>query len=208
MSVIREHARGYKTPDPISAVLGSQQYAENYAPKGLTAAVLGAHTTDALKVSRYYMMTEPKIVVDFEPSPLDGLFYVDEKRAFFMAQGIVYIPVFLKERLTPAQFELRFAEARAAVAGTSGDRATRLALDKVPLDEAMEDPEIVAYIDRESMRRVADQMSAGKNWRGAAKTNVIIRTKKAVAAEVRERLIKHGGLGPDIRASFTTVAAG
>src|SRR5687768_14833379 len=104
MSVIREHARGYKTPDPISNVLGSQQYAENYAPKGLTEAVLGPHTTDALAVSRFYMMLAPQVVVDFEPSPLDGLFYADEKRHFFMTHGVIYIPVFLKERLTPEQF--------------------------------------------------------------------------------------------------------
>lgn len=208
MSVIREHARGYKTPDPISAVLGSQQYAENYAPKGLTAAVLGAHTTDVVTVSRYYLMTEPKVVVDFEPSPLDGLFYVDEKRAFFMGLGIVYIPVFLKERLTPAQFELRYADARKAVLQTAGDRGTRLALDGVPLDEAMQDTEVVAYIDRETVRRVEEQIAAGRNLRGAAKQHVIASTKKEVAAEVRKRLVNHGGLGAEFRASFTTVAAG
>jgi hypothetical protein len=173
----------------------------------LTSAVLGSHTTDVVKVSRFYLMTTPQVVVDFEPSPLDAKFYVDEKRAFFMAQGIVYIPVFLKERLTPAQFELRYADALKAVAQTSGDRATRAALDGVPLDELMADPEIVAYIDKESVRRVEDQIAAGRNLRGKAKQHVIANTKKDVAAEVRKRLTDHGGLGAEFRASFTTIPA-
>ena len=34
------------------------------------------------------------VIVDVEPSPLDGKFYCEEKRAYFHQRGVVYVPVF------------------------------------------------------------------------------------------------------------------
>jgi hypothetical protein len=98
--------------DEIAEVLGSRHYATPYYNRDLRDAVLGPHSRQLVPVTRCYMLLKPPVIVDFEPQAVEGPFWVDQKRGYFHARGIAFVPVFLGERLTKEQFAGRVREAR------------------------------------------------------------------------------------------------
>jgi hypothetical protein len=95
--------------DPLDALLGPH-YVAQYAPRGLRMA-LTPHSLTLVVVSRYYP-TE-SVVVDFEDPKRP--FLPEEKRRWFHTQGIAYVAVYQKERLTPAEFQARLEAERTAL---------------------------------------------------------------------------------------------
>lgn len=193
--------------DEISDVLGSQHYAERYYPNGLKLVTVGPHSLDLVSVSRFYMHLRPQVVVDFEPSPLDAKFWFDEKQKFFFDRGIVFVPVYLKERLTPPQFLARYKEARDNLllgkAVINDNKAlAAVTVDEViahlPPDRTVEDvlrhPASQQWIDIESLRRL-DAKIGTKKITGGARTNMLRAVKRQVIEDLREK-VKRGRMGP------------
>jgi hypothetical protein len=116
--MISQHHSSRAVADEVSEALGDRRYAEPYYWRELRDQILGPHSRRLIPVSRHYMKLDPQVVVDFEPDPLDGKFYVDEKRKFLGERGIVYVPIFLGESLTQEQFLQRVREERRANGGS------------------------------------------------------------------------------------------
>lgn len=193
--------------DEISAVIGSPHYAERYYPDGLKAVTVGPHSLDLVSVSRFYMGAKPPVVVDFEPSPLEGKFWLEEKQKFFWERGIVYVAVLLKERLSSAQFAERFKGERDNLllgrATIADDKALKaITVDDViahlPPDRTVEDvlkhPASQLWIDKESLRRLEVKIG-DKRITGGARTNMLRVVKRQVIEDLREK-VKRGRMGP------------
>lgn len=187
--MIREYSRGRGYKDEITEVLGSPFYAQTYYPPGLKERILTPHSTKLVSVSRFYLKLNPQVVVDFEPSPLEGKFWVDEKRRFFWEQGIVYVPVFLGERLTAEQFAARVKQETAAMSlGRQELREDASLRTADVLDTLLSAPDVVQMIDQEVLRRVAALPTAQSgHLHGVAKATAIKRVKREVVAEVRQQ---------------------
>jgi hypothetical protein len=193
--------------DEISDVLGSRFFAERYYPNGLKLVTVGPHSLDLVSVSRFYMHLRPQVVVDFEPSPLDEKFWFDEKQKFFFERGIVYVPVYLKERLMPAQFLARYKECRdnlllgkAVINDNKALAAVTVeeVIQHLPPDRTVEDvlkhPASQQWIDIESLRRL-DAKIGTKKITGGARTNMLRAVKRQVIEDLREK-VKRGRMGP------------
>ena len=188
-SVLRTSSPRGRGPDEISDVLGSPYYATPYYDKILRDAVLGPHSRQLVPVTRYYLLLKPPVVVDFEPQLGEGLFFVDEKRRFFHARGIPYVPVFIGERLTPAQFGQRVREARRlAEEGpvvAKEDAALRSAdppPDRLP-------PPVIMQIDREAMTILAADIRDNPNLRGGSRMKRLAAIKRRLIAERQGRVV-------------------
>jgi len=179
--VIKEVVNTRLAPDEISEVLGDKVYALRYYFNELRDRVLGIHSTDLIGVSRYYLMKKPPVAVDFEPPPPNKM-YLEEKRKFFMEKGIVYVPVYLNERLTVSQFRKRVDEEHEnLVRGYREALQDQALLTKKDLaDPLFSDPEVLAYIDRETLARCK-----AKKLRGVAMTKHIPHMKEQVIAELK-----------------------
>ncbi len=194
--------------DEISQVIGDPHYAQNHYPNGLKDVTVGPHSLDLVSVSRFYMNIKPQVVVDFEPSPLDGKFWIDEKRKFFFERGIVYVPIMLKERLTPVQFAERLKEEKDALALGRGVVSENRALNAVTVDEVirylphdrtvedvLKHPVTLKYIDDESLRQLHDRMKV-RRVTGGARENVLKAIKRQVIEDLREK-VKRGRMGSE-----------
>jgi hypothetical protein len=162
--------------DEISAVLGDCRYAERFYFPELRTRVLGAHSRELIGVSRYYLLLRPPVVVDFEPSPLEGKFYLDEKRRFLGERGVVYVPIFLRERLTPLEFRRRLNESRQIMEAISRvakeDAALAAATQLAPTHSD-------ACLDHAALRVLA---ATGPNLRGSARCRALARIRREFAA--------------------------
>jgi hypothetical protein len=202
--MIRERTVGPGIVDEISAVLRDSRYAMRHYPDGLTEAVLGPHTTDRVGVSRYYLMRDPKVVVDFEPSPLDGKMYCEEKRRFFHERGVVYVPVFLRERLTMAAFQHRVDQEHEAMRRGKAEAADDEVLDVAALIESKAMQEFVAA---EALARLNAEIRAGRKLFGVAREARLANHRNEVIAELK-RKAADGSLGREQRYRELAVAAG
>lgn len=208
---------GYGTPDEISEVIGDPRFAQNYYPSGLKEVTVGAHSLDMVSVSRYYFLATPKVIVDFEPSPLDGKMWQDEKRQWCYAHGVAYVPVLLSERLTKELFkqrveqELHFlktgakvmSEAKALALVTVEEVIAHLPPDRT-VTEVLAHPASQTFIDQETLKRFDARYASNVN--GGARANALKKLKAEVIAELRER-IKHGRMGSLVRDQQPAVAA-
>lgn len=200
--MIKAVNRQYKRNDEIDEVVGTPFYAQDYYFNDLRDTILGPHAVDLVGVTRFYLMSTPKVVVDFEPDPRVGKFYVDEKRKYFIARGIVYVPIFLKERVTKDQFaEAYRREVELTAKGHMVSMEDR-ALGGVDVEALLQDPEVMQAIDTEALRR-ADGHTKVK---GAARAHLITRYKREVAAEMRKK-VKDGRLGRYVSREQLALAA-
>ena len=202
--MIRERTIGHGIVDEISMVLGDHRYAMRHYPDGLTEAILGPHSTDKVGVSRFYLMLDPKVVVDFEPSPLDGKMYCEEKRRFFHSKGIVYVPVFLRELLQVTAFAERVDREREALRLGVQDAREDAAMDTEAL---LASPEMKDFVKREAQARLEAEIRAGRQLRGAARMTRLEALTTAVLAELRQKATD-GSLGREQRYRELAVAAG
>lgn len=188
--MIRPYVRTKNQKDEIDEVLGTPFYAQPYYFDELRKQILGPHSTNLLGVTRYYLMMKPSVVVDFEPDPREAKFYVDEKRKFFMDRGIVYIPIFLKERLTKEQFAEVVRRETTNTQSGHMDVMENRALAGVDIEEMLTDAEVIAAVNVEALRR-ADERPKVK---GGARAHLLIKLKRVVTAELRQKA-KDGRLG-------------
>jgi hypothetical protein len=132
-------------------------------------------------VSRLYLLKRPKVVVDFEPDPGEGKFYVDEKRRFFSTRGIIYVPIFLGERLTKEQFlerlhrERRVMEQGRKEAGE--DAALVRARSGIPVQPASE----ILDLDRVALQRLNDEIGRNTHLRGASRAKRLAAIRRSLA---------------------------
>ncbi len=186
------HLTGRYGVDEISAVLGDPRHAQNYYPRDLKERTVGAHSLDLVKVSRYYFLMAPKVIVDFEPSPLDDKMWLDEKRQWCIEQGIVYVPIMLGESLTKAQFATRVKQEQAFMEEGSKVHKETQALHAAGAG-AWLTPELERRIDKESLRRLASEIAQNPNLRGASRAKRLHRLKLAVIEEARRGRMKSWG---------------
>jgi hypothetical protein len=106
--------------DAISQAIGDRRFMAPYYPKGLRQVVQQRYDPP---VSRFYQWTAPNVVVDFEPPTHLGRMWIDEKRGFFHEQGIVYVAVLLREKITLPVFKARLEEAKSNLLTYSQERA-------------------------------------------------------------------------------------
>jgi len=172
--------------DHISEALGDRRHIHRWYPDGLTAACCGPMARDRVHVSRLYLFVKPQVVVDYEPAPSQGRFYVEEKRRFFTTRGIVYVPIFLRERLTRDQFKARVREELAIMRAETRTPST-VRPTPYDIERAMQSPDIQLRIDDEVQRR-----QPARPLFGAAKTNWLRRTRAEVVAQVREQVVADG----------------
>ncbi len=202
--------------DEISQAIGDPHYALNYYPNGLKDVTVGPHSLDLVSVSRFYM--HAKVVVDFEPSPLEAKFWIDEKRKFFFERSIVYVPIMLGERLTGAQFAERLKEEKDALALGRGVVSENRALNAVTVDEVIQylppdrtveevlrHPVTQKYIDTESLRIMHERLKT-KRVTGGARENMLKAIKRQVIEDLREK-VKRGRMGSEFSHREPTVAA-
>lgn len=170
--------------DQITDVLGDPRHLTPYYPGGLTEHILGPVQRGLIGVSRFYPFITPPVVVDFEPAPTQGRFYVEEKRAFFTARGVVYVPIFLREKMTREVFKGRVREAlqilRTATNGIPTPPVTPATIDAV-----MATPEMRLRIDDEVAKRVP-----ATPLYGAAKASWLVRTRAEVTEMLRQQVVQ------------------
>lgn len=169
--------------DTISEVLGDPRHLAPYYPTGLTEHVLGALQRGLVGVSRLYPFIEPNVVVDFEPAPMQGRFYVEEKRAYFTRKGVVYVPVFLQDRMTRETFKARVREALTILRSEVGTPISRPTPESV--DAIMLTPEMALRIDEEVSKRVPNVPLYG-----VAKTGWLRRTRAEVTEMLRQQVVQ------------------
>lgn len=169
--------------DTISEVLGDPRHLAPYYPTGLTEHVIGALVKGLVGVSRLYPFIEPNVVVDFEPSPLQGKFYVEEKRAYFTRKGVVYVPVFLQDKMTRETFKARVREALGILRGEQGTPSSRPT--PASIDAIMLTPEMALKIDEEVNKRMPHVPLYG-----GAKTNWLRRTRAEVTDMLRQQVVQ------------------
>jgi hypothetical protein len=186
--MIKDHSR-FGQPDDLNAVIGDPHYTLNWYPKGLREALNGPHSLTNVGVTRYY--PGPGVVVDFEPITFD--FRVEERRAYFHTQGLVYVPIFRREVLTRAQFSERLEQERAAL-----DQATvqNTPLDVPPdLEEALRDASVVAAIRMSAHQAIQARIeTTGTPLRGIALKRALETEQARLLQELRERM-RDGSLG-------------
>lgn len=179
--MIKEVVNSHHKKDEINEVLGTGIYASRYYWRTLRDQILGVHSGDLVGVSRYYLTLKPTVVVDFEPVPPEK-FYVEEKRRFFLKKGIVYIPIFLGQRLSKEQFEaLSKQEHEILVRGfREAIQDSTLLSTRELKDPMFKDPTVLQWIDSESLRRLKE-----KKLKGAAANKHLPHIVTEVVNELR-----------------------
>jgi hypothetical protein len=201
----------------ITSVVGDTRRAENWSRRDLTAACLDDVRLDphnTITVSYYFLLATPPVIVDMEPAPALSKFYCDKKRAWAHANGIVYLPIFLRDKLTRTQFEERLKDERKQLVD-----ASRLAHEVKALKRARKPqkpahagytismPEVQTLIDTETMLRIEIEEKAGLKLRGAAKATRIEKLRREVESEYLSR-VRDGSVGHQLRRQQPAVAAG
>jgi hypothetical protein len=187
--------------DEISETLGDKRYIEHHYIAELKARLLGPYTPGLIGVSRFYRWMTPPVIVDFEPSPLDGKFYCEEKRAYCHEQRIVYVPIFLRERLTSRQFAERVKDERASMEqGSKSHKAKEALLAAGTGPWATTDADMERRIDEEALRRLASEIAQNTHLRGASRAKRLRRLKLAVIEEARRG--RRNNWGASTRASM------
>lgn len=182
--MLQAHPRAGIALDEISEALGDRRYIERHYIPELKARLLGPHERGLVGVSRLYRWMTPPVVVDFEPSPLDDKFYCEEKRAYCHERGIVYVPIFLPERLTNAQFAERVKQERASMEQGSKEHKEQEALRDAGAGTWLT-PEMERRADEEALRRLAGEIAHNTHLRGASRVKRLRRLKLAVIKEAR-----------------------
>jgi hypothetical protein len=207
--VIKEFVQSRLVTDEISDVLGSRDYAMRYFFKDLSVEILGARSKDHVTVSRYYLTLNPKVVVDFEPHPLDGAFHVEQKRRYFLDKRIVYVAIFLKDRLTDAQFAERVEEAREFTKRGVWEQRQQLELDEVHVEGIELTPATELWINREVHARFLKHKAQHVRphlLKGFIELKVKERIKKELILELaRQKKRSHGRLDTIVSASDIAV---
>jgi hypothetical protein len=183
--LIREVNGAHKL-DAIDEVLGTGIYAQRWYTKELRDQLLGRHSGDLIGVSRFYLTLKPQVIVDFEPTPPDK-FYLEEKRKFFMGKGIVYVPVMLKEKLSKEQFQRRVDDEKLILIRGYREslQDTTILTNKDLKGPYFSNPEVLAYIQKESLRRLKE-----KKLKGVAAKKHLPHLTEQVVAELK-------GMTPD-----------
>lgn len=196
----------------ITEVVGDTRRAENWSDPSLTIACEGellAHS--AVNVSFYFLLASPQVIVDMEPAPVVGKFYCEAKRRWAHARNIVYVPIFLRDKLTRTQFEERLKLEKAALeaarkeAGVKRRKAVARG-EKRPQGYAVTDPEIQALIGEETLTRLQIEEQAGYKLRGCARDQRIAKIRRAVEVEFLAR-VRDGSVGHQLRNREPALAA-
>lgn len=202
----------------ITSVVGDTRRAENWSHRDLTAACIGDVRLDphnTITVSYYFLLASPPVIVDMEPAPVLSKFYCDKKRAWAHAHGVVYLPIFLRDKLTRTQFEERLKDEKKQLAD-----ATRLAHEAKALKRArkpskargsmgytISSPEVQGLIDTEALLRIQIEEKAGLKLKGFARTARLEKIRREVESEYLSR-VRDGSVGHQLRHQQPAVAAG
>lgn len=179
--------------DEISQTLGDSRYIDKYYIHELRESLLGPHDRNLIGVSRFYRWRLPQVVVDFEPSPLEGKFFCEEKRRYCHEQGIVYVPIFLRERLTASQFAQRVKQEHSAMdygrRVAKEDATLRISARVAPAVREQHDSAEsgLAEIEREALRRLAAEIAKNTHLRGASRMKRLHRIKLTVQRQRRSQ---------------------
>jgi hypothetical protein len=168
-------------------VVGDTRYAAPYYPKELTPA----HLKFPVGISRLYFLADPQVAVDFEPNPLADvpLMHCEAKRKWCYERGIVYVPIFLRERLTREQLTERLKVERSTRDAALETKDLKQALHT----EEVNDEEFNRLVDEEALRRLGVIMTFQK-FRGSGKLHALRRIRKDVEAEYLQKRL-NGDLG-------------
>lgn len=163
-------------------------YLHNWYPAGLRERTVGPHSRELVGITRFYPTLKPKVAVDFEPAPPE-LFYEDEKRRFCAEQHVVYIPIYIGDRLTVAEFKARYDAAKDMADRRWSSLLEDRALAEVTVEQWMQTPELLAAIDAECLRLCAvEEETSGKCYRGVARKAVLGRIKRDLLDELRRKM--------------------
>lgn len=164
-------------------------YIYHWYPTGLKERTVGPQSRQLVSMTRYYPTMTPRVVVDFEQDPKDIDFYEDTKRQFCHEQGIVYVPIYLLERMSVEQFKARYDAERDAMESGKRVRADDAALSQHDVEGWMMDGRLMTLMDRHTLQLItADEQATGKRYSGMARTHVLRRLKAKVLADVRGQL--------------------
>jgi hypothetical protein len=168
-------------------------YMHNYYPAGLKERTVGPNSRQLVPVTRYYPMLKPKVIVDFEPAPPDQ-FWEAEKRQYCIEHGIVYVPIWLGDKMTEDEFRARVASARQTMEHGLSVLNENRALASITIEDWIQSPELMAAMDRHALRLLsAEEKESGKCFRGVAKHAVLRRIKQQLVDELR-RGMKNGSI--------------
>lgn len=162
-------------------------YLTPYYPDGLRERILGPNARELVSVSRYYPTLDPPVVVDFEPAPPDPWF-LDVKQQFFFERGVLFLAIYLQDRLTPEQFAERYREALRVVnhKEVQQDLATVATVD---VEGILSEPGLLTLVDARSRQLVTETRdSLGRLLQGAARMHVLKRVKTELVAQLRGQL--------------------
>lgn len=198
---------GFKTKvDLTSQAVGSSHFLQPWYPDGLTERILGPLAKDPVRLSRHYF--DVGLVIDFEPDPHDERFYSEEKRIWCHEQQLAYVPIYLRDTLTIDQLADRIREARELLLSGRLETETRTMLDAAEPDVALlRDPAVALFVDQETLRRVQDGIASGKNWKGKARSHMLVRFKREIIAEILMRY-PSGAVGDEFRADSASHVTG
>jgi len=149
-------------PDEISQAVGDKRYGTPWSWRGLTRVCLGNLVKGQVTVTRYYLLRRPKLIIDFEPAPITGVkLFCEEKRRWAQNKGIVYVLIFLREKLTVDQLKARIDEETASMHRRAEERRLAEVVTSHPTPDRgtwrpqFEDPRVVEYIEQETLTRFA-----------------------------------------------------
>jgi len=192
-------------PDEISQAVGDKRYGTPWSWRGLTRVCLGNLVKGQVTVTRYYLLRRPKLIIDFEPAPITGVkLFCEEKRRWAQNKGIVYVLIFLREKLTVDQLKARIDEETASMHRRAEERRLAEVVTSHPTPDRgtwrpqFEDPRVVEYIEQETLTRFAAEETVGKRYFGKQKWHRLRYHRQMVEEEVRRR-IDDGSLGFEFR---------
>lgn len=190
----------------ICDVVGDARRAENWSDRSLAVACGGplvAHLD--IRVTFFFLLALPPVIVDMEPAPAMSKFHCEAKRAWAHARGIVYVPIFLRDKLTRTQFQERLKVERAALDTAKREASQVRARRKVatprrtrPEGYTIHDPEIQALITEETFIRIEVEEKAGIRLRGGARDQRLAKMRREVEAEFLAR-VRDGSVGHQLR---------
>lgn len=193
--------------DYVSEILGDPRRIESYAPPGFHTAIVGPYLRGiSVSLSRYYLFLDPPLVVDYEPAPSEGRFYCEEKRKWCHEQGIVYVPIFLRDKLTPEAFAERVTFETHALAEAKKDHRVEDALD-AGRTVTWDDPAVQQLIDEEAVFRLNAEIREGLKVYGTSRDKRLSRIRREVEREFLIRM-RDGRLGRQLSYRQRAVPAG
>lgn len=168
-------------------------YLHNYYPAGLKERTVGKNSRTLVGVTRFYPTLKPKVIVDFEPAPPE-LWWDEEKRKYCIENGIIYVPIWLGDRMNEEEFKARVAAARQTLDSALSVLNENRALASITIEEWIANPELMQAMDRHALKLLADQEAEeGKCYRGVAKRAVLRKIKQQLVNELRGGL-KNGSI--------------